>query len=57
MGSVITGDGKYDVEIQRHRVIAKDIFQKLSKVLRVQNIKLVMKKGVLNCYVMSTLWM
>lgn len=45
MGSVITDDGKYDAEIERHRVIAKDIFQKLSNVLRVQNIILVMKKG------------
>ena len=51
LGSMLTEDGKCDTEIQRRIGIAKDAFQKLSKVLTNRKMTIKTKKRVLDCYV------
>lgn len=50
--SVVTNDRKCDTEIQRYVGIMKDVFQRLSKVLRdvFRN-----KENVLYCYIISNI--
>ena len=55
LGSVLTEDGKCDAEIKRRIGLAKDAFQKLSKVLRDRKVSRTTKKRVLYCYVIPVL--
>ena len=52
---MLTEDGKCDTEIQRRIGIAKDAFQKLSKVLTNRKMTIKTKKRVLDCYVTTNL--
>ena len=49
--SMLTKDGKCDTKIQRRIGIAKDAFQKLSKVLTNRKMKIKTRKRVLDSYV------
>ena len=55
LGSMLTEDGKCDTEIQRRIGIAKDAFQKLSRVLTNRKMTIKTKKRVLDCYVTTNL--
>ena len=55
LGSMLTKDGKCDTEIQRRIGIAKDAFQKLSKVLTNRKMTIKTRKRVLDCYVITNL--
>jgi hypothetical protein len=54
LGHLITSDGKYEREIKRRIAIAKSNFEKMSSILTTRNIKLQIRKRLLQCYVMST---
>ena len=55
LGNMLTEDGKCDTEIQRRIGIAKDAFQKLSKVLTNRKMTIKTRKRVLDCYVITNL--
>jgi hypothetical protein len=55
LGSLITEDGEWDVEIKRRIGMAKNTFYKLEKVLRNRKMLMSTKKRVLDSYVMSVL--
>ena len=55
LGSIITEDGKCDIEIKRRIGMAKDTFNKLEKVLKSRKMLMSTKKRVLECYVISVL--
>lgn len=46
---VLTGDGKYETVIRKRIRIAKDVFQKLRRLLKNGKTPLVTKKRLLNC--------
>ncbi|MGX9987587.1 reverse transcriptase domain-containing protein [Soonwooa purpurea] len=55
LGSVLTEDGKCDAEIKTRIGLARNAFQKLSKILKDRKVSRTTKKRVLNCYVIPVL--
>ena len=55
LGSMLTADGKCDLEIRRRIGMAKDAFQKLGSIMKNIKISVATKIRMLNCYVFSIL--
>ena len=55
LGSLITSDGRSSAEVKKRIATAKEVFQRMSKILKSRSLSLNTRVRVLNCYVIPVL--